>query len=529
MDRLMRLALTILFLLGLPAAAAELLGLAAAAACVIGLTALILIVLRSQTGHPILTDRAGPLFAGHALMPLQHIFGVGLESAHAGSHLGAPASPRIPDSLPREGAEPRQREAAIERRTSSPNSLADPLANGWRLEAQHRITQEVFRVTVEACQTGLVLVDVSGKIVLVNAAVEALFGYSRGELVGHDIDMLLPAELHCRHAHHREAFCKDPSVRTVHNRDLCGQHRDGSSIDVAIGLNPIKTREGVLTLCAILDIRARKRIERLKDEFVATVSHELRTPLTSIAAALDLLSEIADADRSDAAKELIAIAQTNSQRLVRLVNDILDIEKLEGGKVVFDMQHVDIGSLLERAVEANRPMAERCGVRLRLEGPSVHDVHADPDRLMQVASNLLSNAVKFSPSGTEVVVATEERWDKVRIAVRDHGHGIPEEFRDRIFGRFAQADNSDTRQKAGTGLGLSIVKQIVQRLGGEVGFADAPGGGTVFFVDLPRLQEVGAGEAKDAGEPRESDIGAAGHSASPPTPLAPELVKVGHG
>jgi signal transduction histidine kinase len=298
---------------------------------------------------------------------------------------------------------------------------------------------------------------------------------------------------------------------------------------VAIGLNPIKTREGVLTLCAILDIRARKRIERLKDEFVATVSHELRTPLTSIAAALDLLSEIADADRSDAAKELIAIAQTNSQRLVRLVNDILDIEKLEGGKVVFDMQHVDIGSLLERAVEANRPMAERCGVRLRLEGPSVHDVHADPDRLMQVASNLLSNAVKFSPSGTEVVVATEERWDKVRIAVRDHGHGIPEEFRDRIFGRFAQADNSDTRQKAGTGLGLSIVKQIVQRLGGEVGFADAPGGGTVFFVDLPRLQEVGAGEAKDAGEPRESDIGAAGHSASPPTPLAPELVKVGHG
>jgi two-component system, sensor histidine kinase and response regulator len=276
---------------------------------------------------------------------------------------------------------------------------------------------------------------------------------------------------------------------------------------------------------------AAERASRLKDEFIATVSHELRTPLTSIAASLDLLKEIADAARSDAGRELIGIAHANGQRLTRLVNDILDIEKLEGGRVVFDMQRVGVGSLLARAVEVNRPMAQRCGVRLRLENSSVHNVHADPDRLMQVAANLLSNAVKFSPPGAEIVVAAEDRGDNVCISVRDHGPGVPEDFRVRIFGKFAQADTSDARKKTGTGLGLSIVKQIVQRLGGAVGFADAPGGGAVFSVELPRLRGIDAGNARDADRriPPEGNTGSAGHSARPPVdPSEPEFAKAGH-
>jgi two-component system sensor histidine kinase/response regulator len=275
---------------------------------------------------------------------------------------------------------------------------------------------------------------------------------------------------------------------------------------------------------------AAERASRLKDEFIATVSHELRTPLTSITASLDLLNELADANLSEAGRELIGIAQANGQRLACLVNDILDIEKLEGGRVVFEMRRVGIASLLGRAVEVNRPMAERCGVRLRLASSSVHDVHADPDRLMQVVSNLLSNAVKFSPSGAEVVVTAEDRADNVRLSVRDHGPGVPEDFRDRIFGKFTQADNSNTRQKTGTGLGLSIVKQIVQRLGGEVGFADAPGGGAVFFVELPRLQGS-SGSARDADgrAPPESKTGLAGHSARPPVdPTVPKFAKASH-
>jgi signal transduction histidine kinase/DNA-binding response OmpR family regulator len=229
---------------------------------------------------------------------------------------------------------------------------------------------------------------------------------------------------------------------------------------------------------------------RIKSEFIGTVSHELRTPLTAIAASLRLLEASKDGARSAATDRLISIAHANSLRLVRLVNDILDVEKLDAGKVVFDMRRVDIRSLLEQAIEAHRALAENCGANLRLQCASMHDVRADPDRLMQVASNLLSNAIKFSPSAAEVVVTGEDCGDKVRISVRDHGPGIPENFRGRIFEKFAQADTSAARRKTGTGLGLSIAQEIVKRLGGNIGFEAAPGGGTVFFVDLPRLERL---------------------------------------
>jgi signal transduction histidine kinase len=187
----------------------------------------------------------------------------------------------------------------------------------------------------------------------------------------------------------------------------------------------------------------------------------------------------------DPARRLIKIAHANSARLVRLVNDILDIEKLESGKVVFDLQHVDVQTLVEQALETNRPLAESFGVTLCIE-PASARVHADPDRLTQVITNLLSNAIKFSPAGANVVAAIRLRGDRVRISVRDHGPGIPEAFRPYIFNRFAQASLSDAGQMPGSGLGLSIAKQIVVRLGGEVGFIDAAGGGSVFFVDIPR-------------------------------------------
>ena len=223
----------------------------------------------------------------------------------------------------------------------------------------------------------------------------------------------------------------------------------------------------------------------LKSEFVATVSHEMRTPLTSIAASLGLLAGTAYGTMPDPARRLIKIAHANSARLVRLINDILDIEKLESGKVMFDLQHVDVQTLVEQALEANRPLAESFGVTLCIE-PASARVHADPNRLTQVITNLLSNAIKFSPPGANVVVAIRLRSDCVRISVRDHGPGIPEAFRPHIFNRFAQASLSEAGQMPGSGLGLSIAKQIVVRLGGEIGFVDARGGGTVFFVDIPR-------------------------------------------
>jgi len=249
----------------------------------------------------------------------------------------------------------------------------------------------------------------------------------------------------------------------------------------------------------------RKRLERLKDEFVSTVSHELRTPLTSISGSLGLLMGNAIGNLPGPMARLLAIAHTNSQRLVRLVDDILDIEKMEAGRVVFNFSRVEVQPLVEQAIEANRGFAEGYGVRVRLEAArAAAEVRADPDRLLQVVTNLLSNAIKFSPTDGEVAVAIEKGPDAVRLTVRDHGPGIPVDFKPLIFEKFAQADAGVARQKGGTGLGLSIVKQIVERLGGEVGFADAPGGGAIFHVQLPCWDHV-AGLATD----REAKPGAA--------------------
>jgi signal transduction histidine kinase len=229
----------------------------------------------------------------------------------------------------------------------------------------------------------------------------------------------------------------------------------------------------------------------LKVEFIGTVSHELRTPLTSIVASLGLLSGIDHTTAVPATKRLIEIAHSNCVRLTRLVNDILDIEKLEAGKVKFKPEHIEIGMLLAEAIEGLRALAGKSGVKIVCDGPPAY-VHADPDRLMQVFVNLLSNAIKFSPPSSEVEVTIEDRVGKIRVTFRDHGPGIPADFRSSVFEKFAQADVSNTREKGGSGLGLSIVKGIVQRLGGDVGFSDAPGGGAIFFVELPRDESLAA-------------------------------------
>jgi signal transduction histidine kinase len=186
------------------------------------------------------------------------------------------------------------------------------------------------------------------------------------------------------------------------------------------------------------------------------------------------------------ARRLLEIAHNNSQRLVRLINDILDIEKLESGRVVFNLKRVEARSLVEKTVESMRGFADGHAVRIRIaDSSSAADVRADTDRFAQVVTNLLSNAIKFSPPGNEVVIAIEKDANLVRISVRDHGSGIPSDFKSHIFERFAQAEATNARRKGGTGLGLSIVKQIVERLGGDVSFTDAAGGGTIFQVELP--------------------------------------------
>jgi PAS domain S-box-containing protein len=343
----------------------------------------------------------------------------------------------------------------------------------------------------DSAKDGIIMLDDQGRIESCNAAAERMFGYGPDELIGTNVSQLFQT---APKAEEIAEFLKRLQRRRAGDvgriQEFPGLRRDGSSFPADVAMSPVPLRDGQRYVAIVRDITERKQIEQMKSEFVSTVSHELRTPLTSIAGSLGLLAGGAAGPLPERADRLIRIAHGNSERLVRLINDILDIEKIESGRMTFDVRPLPVRPLLDQAIQANRAFAEGFGVDLTLTaGGEGLVVLADQDRLMQVVTNLLSNAAKFSPKGGVVEVGAGLRGRSVRISVADRGAGIPEEFKPRIFGKFAQADSSDTRQKGGTGLGLSIVKEIVVRLGGTVGFESAPGQGTIFHVDLPAHEE----------------------------------------
>jgi PAS domain S-box-containing protein len=233
------------------------------------------------------------------------------------------------------------------------------------------------------------------------------------------------------------------------------------------------------------DVNERKKVEQMKSDFISVVSHELRTPLTSIRGSLGLLAGGVVGELPEKARELVHIAAKNSERLVRLINDILDVEKIESGQMSFRFVPQELMPLVEQALDSNRAYAEPFDVGLRVfeAAPGVR-VRADADRVAQVLANLLSNAAKFSPRGGTVEVRVARHGDGVRVAVTDRGPGIQPAFQERVFEKFAQADVSSTRQKGGTGLGLTISRAIVERHGGRMGFVTGSEG-TTFWFDLP--------------------------------------------
>jgi PAS domain S-box-containing protein len=349
------------------------------------------------------------------------------------------------------------------------------------------LTTEIFRLAVEGFPNGMVVADDTGQILMVNAELERQFGYERDELLGKPVEILIPERLRARHTQHRDLFSRAAETRRMGTgMELFGRRKDGSEFPVEVALNPIASGGRTLVIGAVIDISERKRIERLKDEFVATVSHELRTPMTSIAASLGLLVGHWSGKIPESASRLIEIAHNNAQRLVRLIDDILDIERAEAGVTPLTLTRINVVDLVEEVIVANRAYAEQFDVHVRLDSDADRfDMTTDRDRLAQIVTNLLSNAIKFSSTEAEVLVTLKRRSGGVRIAVRDWGPGVPEEFKPHIFEKFAQADATNARQKGGTGLGLSIVKQLVARLGGVVGFSDAPQTGTIFHVEIP--------------------------------------------
>ncbi|MET0181160.1 MAG: CHASE3 domain-containing protein, partial [Novosphingobium sp.] len=337
-----------------------------------------------------------------------------------------------------------------------------------------------------AATDSMLILDAEGRIETANPAAERLFGAGPAELAGRHV-----ADLFARRP--REATIRTLLRRRVTRQgsrgsplqQFTGRRGDGSSFEADVATSAVELADGTWFLLVIRDATERRRVERLKSEFVSTVSHELRTPLTSIAGSLGLVAAGAAGPLEPRAAKLIGIALNNSQRLVRLINDILDIEKIESGKMTFDMRRYNLPALVEEAVQATEGFAAEKRVSIAIScGGARAIVLADHDRLIQVLTNLLSNAIKFSPEHGVVEVALTPSIKRHRITVRDRGPGIPPEFQQSLFTRFAQADSSDTRSKGGTGLGLAIVKEILDRTGGEIGYETSPDG-TAFHVELP--------------------------------------------
>lgn len=342
------------------------------------------------------------------------------------------------------------------------------------------------RALFDAAPEGIMTFDREGRILNANPAAHRLFGYGKGRLIGlsgaetlapHDRDRALTAMLDAGNI-------ALGGLQT----EYAGLHATGVTFPMQVSLTYSPPGEDWFAQVFIRDISRQRDAERLKDEFVSTVSHELRTPLTSIAGSLGLIAGGAVGSLPEKAARLISIAQSNSQRLVRLINDVLDMEKLASGSLPFHMTEASLSDVAARSLEMTRGYADQLGVELVLEGDEAPAaVRGDPDRLIQIVTNLVSNAAKYSPRGGEVTVRVSGDGSTARLSVSDSGPGVPEAFRDRIFSRFAQADASDARGKSGTGLGLYIAKEIAERHGGRLWFESPPSGGALFHLELPAL------------------------------------------
>ena len=346
----------------------------------------------------------------------------------------------------------------------------------------------------------IIAVDLDGRVSMFNDGAQRMLGYTEAEVQAHGSLALLhdprelaerrsalEQELDCTLASAADAILAKARDGRRDESEWTYVRKDGLSLPVMLSITAVWDEQVLVGFVVIAqDLSERKKIEQLKNEFVSTLSHELRTPLTSIRGSLGLLAGGAAGEIPPAARTLLDIANKNCDRLVRLINDILDVEKIESGSMRFDAVVQPLLALLEQAVAATNAYADQFQVSFDLRSDA-GEIYAavDADRLLQVLVNLLSNASKFAPSGDVVEVRLRRLAGVARVSVTDHGVGIPAAFRERIFQKFAQADATDSRQKGGTGLGLNISKAIVEKHNGTINFISEPGVQTEFYFDLP--------------------------------------------
>lgn len=365
-----------------------------------------------------------------------------------------------------------------------------------RDETEYRRAATRFKLAVEAAPNAMIMVDRAGTMTLVNSETERLFGYSRRELEGQPIEMLVPQSVRDQHPGLRAAFAAAPKQRAMgRGRDLRARHKDGGEFPVEIGLNPIDTADGLFVLCAVVDISERKRAEQVifaantalraktaeMEEFVYRVSHDLKSPLATMGAFLDILWEDVSSGDRTAAEDALRRVRAALTRVQHLTNDLLELSRV--GSVEPKLEIIDLNELLGSVLEGlHKPLtAAQLEVRVPARLPTVA---GDRNHLYQAFENLLSNAAKYAaqPPSPFVEISSEPRDEEQLIKVSDNGPGIPVEHRQRVFQLFQRLQ---PRTKGGTGVGLAIVARVMASHGGRAWVEPSPGGGACFVLAFP--------------------------------------------